>query len=536
MRIPTILLLLCFCVLEGVQAQEVRARTKSGSFGIPEPKAILSARAEFIEPSGNKALDAGERAQLRVTIVNSGSVAARNVAVTLAMSPSTAGLRVPSSLNAGDIPPNASRAVSFEITAAENLTTQTVIFTAEVSDAAGTKVEPVSIAVATQERVLARDDVPPSIEILEPHNVSPRGMKLGDSAVIVTESSIKVRGIARDASGVAVVRINEREAALSPSASGVEFVGNPLLVLGENVVEVKAVDRYGNEGIVRFTVRRELPKVVEEKKIPTELFKGQRWAVIIGISNYRDTNIPPLRFADRDALEFYALLTKPLEEGGMGIPKSNVRLLVNQQATSTNIREAMNDFLKGAIQDDLVLVYFAGHGAPDPDRPRVLYLLAYDSELSRPGATAIKMQEVQDALRDYVVAKSVLVFADACHSRGVAGTTVAMRSLATTDLVNEYLAELARSRPSTLTFSASDINQLSQEDVRWGGGHGVFTHYLLEGLRGKANFDGDNLVRLGELIQYVTDNVRRETRAQQSPISSGSYDINLPMTIVVEKK
>ncbi len=536
MRIATTLLLLCFCVPGIVQAQEVRGRTKSGTFGIPEPKAILSAKAEFIEPSGNQALDAGEKAQLKVTIVNTGTATAKNVAVKLTTSPSVSGMRVSPSLNAGDIPPNASRAVSFEITAAENLTAQTVMFTAEITDAVGTKVEPASITVATKERVIARDVDPPSIDILEPEGVSTRGMKLSGSDVVVRESSIKVRGIARDASGVAVVRINEREAVLSPSSNGVEFVGNPLLVLGDNVVEVKAVDRFGNEGTVRFTVKRELPRFVEEKKIPTDLFKGQRWAVIVGISNYRDTNIPPLRFADRDALEFHAMLTKPLEEGGMGIPKSNVRLLVNQQATSMNIREAMNDFLKGAIQDDIVLVFFASHGAPDPDRPRVLYLLAYDSELSRPGATAIKMQEVQDALRDYVVAKSVLVFVDACHSRGVAGTTVAMRGLASTELVNEYLAELARSRPSTLTFSASDINQLSQEDVRWGGGHGAFTYYLLEGMRGKANFDGDNLVRLGELLQYVTDNVRRDTRAQQSPISSGSYDINLPMTIVVEKK
>jgi len=85
-----------------------------------------------------------------------------------------------------------------------------------------------------------------------------------------------------------------------------------------------------------------------------------------------------------------------------------------------------------------------------------------------------------------------------------------------------------------LTFSASDVNQLSQEDKRWGGGHGVFTHYLLEGLRGKADFNQDQMVRLGELTQYVSDNVRRETRSQQSPISSGNFDINLPLTIVPE--
>jgi uncharacterized caspase-like protein len=180
-----------------------------------------------------------------------------------------------------------------------------------------------------------------------------------------------------------------------------------------------------------------------------------------------------------------------------------------------------------------VFIYFAGHGAPDPDRPKILYLLTFDSDLNRLAATSVKMQEIQDALRDYITAKSVLVFADACHSRGVTGGATT-RAFASPELVNDYLAELARARASTLTFSASDVNQLSQEDKRWGGGHGVFTHYLLEGLRGKADLNQDQMVRLGELTQYVSDNVRRETRSQQSPISSGNFDINLPLTIVVK--
>jgi len=216
------------------------------------------------------------------------------------------------------------------------------------------------------------------------------------------------------------------------------------------------------------------------------------------------------------------------------VAKTNVRYLANEQATSVNVREALTDFLKSAIEEDIVFIYFAGHGAPDPDRPKVLYLLTHDSQLSRLASTSIKMQEVQDALHDYCAAKTVLVFTDACHSRGVSGA-LATRALASPDLVNEYFSELARSRESSLSFSASDVNQLSQEDRKWGGGHGVFTYYILEGLKGAADFDKDNIVRLGELTQYVSDHVRRETRSQQSPISSGSYDGILPLTIVPEK-
>ncbi len=255
----------------------------------------------------------------------------------------------------------------------------------------------------------------------------------------------------------------------------------------------------------------------------------------MGVSDYKSPDIPDLRYAHRDTQSFYEILAKPIDEGGMGVAKPNIQFLMNEQATSTNVKEALTDFLKSAIEEDIVIIYFAGHGAPDPDRPKVLYLLTHDSDLNRLAATLIKMQEIQDALKDYIAAKTVLVFADACHSRGVTGT-VATRGLAGSELVNEYLAELARTRASMLTFSASDVNQLSQEDAKWGGGHGVFTYYLLEGLKGNADSNGDRFVRLEELVSYVNDHVRRNTKAQQNPVSTGSFDFNLPFTITVNKK
>ncbi|MCH5373753.1 MAG: hypothetical protein JJ992_07235, partial [Planctomycetes bacterium] len=45
-----------------------------------------------------------------------------------------------------------------------------------------------------------------------------------------------------------------------------------------------------------------------------------------------------------------------------------------------NVRRAMFTFLKQAIREDLVVVYFSGHGASDPDRPKNLYMLTYDTD------------------------------------------------------------------------------------------------------------------------------------------------------------
>jgi len=498
--------------------------------------AILAATVQFSEPSGNGILDPGETGTVTVSITNTGGTPAKGVIVRAKTQVDVSGVTFPAVVQVGDIAPTASGTARIPVQASETVRSQTISLTLEAADAGGIAAEAKTLAITTRERVLARDTAPPDIEVWEPVVTASRGVKIvpSDSKFATQSSSVIVRGIAKDTSGVAVVTINGQEARLSTGAEGFEFVGEALLVLGENDVEVRALDRFKNENKLTFRVTRNPETLAERRQIPAALFKGQRWAVIVGISRYRSTDIPQLRYADQDAQEFYKIMTKSIEEGGVGVPKSNVRFLLNDQATSTNVREALTDFLKLAIEDDYVFIYFAGHGAPDPDRPKILYLLTHDSDLNRLAATSVKMQEIQDALRDYVAAKTVLVFADACHSRGVTGA-VATRALAPPELVNDFLSELARARASTMTFSASDVNQLSQEDKRWGGGHGVFTWYLLEGLRGKADLNSDQMVRLGELTQFVSDNVRRDTRSQQSPISSGNFDINLPLTIVTDR-
>ncbi|MGA2623304.1 MAG: caspase family protein [Bacteroidota bacterium] len=518
-----------FLVITMTDAQGVTGRSNAGSFSSPEK---LSATLRFIGHSGGNTLGAGEVGTLLVTVSNTGGTTARSVVVSLSTTSTTSRIRFIPSFTIPQISPAGADTARFELSAPENAPTQTIPFMIEVADAKGIKSETQSMTISTKEKPVVRDVTPPAIEVTEPVIVTTRGMKIPvDSAAFHTDSSsLVVKGLATDSSGVALVLVNGQEAQLSLTGGGTSFSDNVLLVLGNNEIEIRAVDKFRNEASLKFLVKREPRSLVQKTELPS-VFKGQRWAVVVGISHYADSDIPQLRYADNDAQAFYAVTTTPIEEGGLGVPKSNARFLVNEQATSAHVREAITDFLKAAIEDDIVFIYFAGHGAPDPERPKVLYLLTHDSQLNKLASTSIKMQEIQDALHDYVAAKRVLVFADACHSRGVSGE-IASRALAAPDLVNEYLEEIARSRESSISFSASDVNQLSQEDKKWGGGHGVFTYYILEALKGKADFDHDKIIRLGELTQYVSDHVRRDTKAQQSPISSGSFDVNLPLTVV----
>ena len=192
--------------------------------------------------------------------------------------------------------------------------------------------------------------------------------------------------------------------------------------------------------------------------------------------------------------------------------------LTDDNATVDAMRQAMFVFLQQADWDDLVVIYFAGHGAPDPNRPDNLYLLPHDADLDALAATAFPMWDVKTALRRQIAAERVIVISDACHSGGT--------QEGLDNPINGTFADLfTPSRRLTLTAAAN--NELSFEDARWGGGHGVFTHNLLEGLRGAADANEDGIVTFAEAADYTTRSVSAETDGRQNPSRTGLGDVPL---------
>lgn len=79
-------------------------------------------------------------------------------------------------------------------------------------------------------------------------------------------------------------------------------------------------------------------------------------------------------------------------------------------------------------------------------------------------------------------------------------------------------------------LTSAEANEVALEDEKWGGGHGVFTYYLLEGMRGKAESSKDGIVSVGELFEYVRESVRKTTDNKQHPaIGTTLFDRNLPL-------
>ncbi|MBO0721726.1 MAG: tetratricopeptide repeat protein, partial [Blastocatellia bacterium] len=99
-------------------------------------------------------------------------------------------------------------------------------------------------------------------------------------------------------------------------------------------------------------------------------------------------------------------------------------------------------------------------------------------------------------------------------------------------LINHYLDEVGKSGKGVFRLLASRADQLSYEDKRFGGGHGCFTWFLLEGLRGKADRDSDGFVRIGELLDYLSEAVPNATQSLQHPRAAGDIDTRLPLSVL----
>src|SRR5215813_12561305 len=216
--------------------------------------------------------------------------------------------------------------------------------------------------------------------------------------------------------------------------------------------------------------------------------RGRLWAVVIGVSTYK--NLKPddqLEFAHRDAQDFAAFLSSPI---GGGFPSSQLTLLVNQAATLSAIRSALGTTLPRSVEpDDMVVIFFAGHGVVEGEQDG--YLLAHDSDPQNLYATALQVSELNRIITTRIKARTVILIADACHSGQLGWTS---RGAADDIMINRYLEEIGKSGKGVFRLLASRQDQRSYEGKNWGGGHGVFTWFLLQGLAGKADSDKDGIV------------------------------------------
>ncbi|WP_282009921.1 caspase family protein [Nitrospina watsonii] len=369
------------------------------------------------------------------------------------------------------------------------------------------------------------DERGPKITILSPTF----DFKTNKSKILLTGnviSSSKVKDIQILVNGKPLTET--RGIAVVKAEKGGTFTHNIDLQDGENIIIVNVTEKNGKVGQRVIKGIRTARGTFQPKEL-AGAFKGQRWAVIVGVSRYENSRkgIPNLRYADADARMFYEFLKSP--QGG-GFADDHIIFLENENATLPKLKSALFDFLGKAIREDLVVVYFAGHGAPDPLNTSNLFLLTHDTDPDQMRSTAFPMWDLQTALARFIPSERVVVLVDACHSAGVGD--VATRNIGDENVINRYLLELSKAGKGRAIFTASESGELSHESPEWGGGHGVFTWFMLEGLKGSADSDSDGVVSLGEMIDYTSEQVRRATKSSQHPDTSGYFDRNLPMAVL----
>lgn len=221
------------------------------------------------------------------------------------------------------------------------------------------------------------------------------------------------------------------------------------------------------------------------------------WAVIVGIAHY--DYFPSLRYTDDDAYQFYAFLRSP--EGG-ALNEKNIRLLIDADATRENIIDSMSKLFLNANQNDRIIFYFSGHGLKDS-------FLPHDSNGKE---NRLFHQDIIRIIRKSK-ANSKLVLGDACHSGGI---------LSENFNINEQYSNFYNSENNVTLIMSSKINEVSfdNEGLR----SGVFSKYLIKGLKGEADHDNNRVITIKELYEYVLGKVRAFTNNKQSPIINEKYN------------
>ena len=276
------------------------------------------------------------------------------------------------------------------------------------------------------------------------------------------------------------------------------------------------------------TQKRDL-KIVPDETPPVEVAKAdgtpvtipRSYALVVGVAAYKNLPEKSLKFPERDAEAIYSILISP--EGG-NFRAQNVHLLKGEKATLENLRYELEEWLPGVARpEDRVLIYFAGHGFVYDGKA---YLAPYDVHADDIAGTGYPMETLGKVIGGKIQARNKVLLTDSCHSGAITPGAEAESNTA----INRSLMDLDT---SLFSLTASRDRESSFESADWGGGHGIFTYYVVKGLEGEADENKDGIVTADELAEYSRRNVRDATGARQNPTSDrGSFDPNMPLAYI----
>jgi hypothetical protein len=239
-------------------------------------------------------------------------------------------------------------------------------------------------------------------------------------------------------------------------------------------------------------------------------YAQQSAGLLIGISQYQ--HLDSLQYADRDAAAFAEFLKT------QNVPDDNIKLFLNENATRFNIVDELYNLSLKLKKGDTFYFYFTGHGDLEA---KIGYqnslLLLYPSLRKNyfQGNEYLQLSELRTWFGEMTKKGVQVVFiADACHSGGLIGGKEGL------DKTQRALQESWQGITKILSSQATEY---SLEGKQWGGGRGIFSYFLTNGLTGRADANKDKKVSLAELSNYLKTNVVREAAPNtQTPVVQGN--------------
>jgi outer membrane protein assembly factor BamB len=461
--------------------------------------------------NGDGTINPGETVELWVTVKNTGEGTAKHVILSLESQNNNIIINQ-SKTDLGSIPPG-SEAKGKLLFSAKDASQKDVKFKLDIQESQGFGVQE---QIGASLKVL---EVPITIAIKKPLDL------MSGKPVEVSDSKLTIEGIVNAGNRIGSFEISsyvgKMEGGKNPDWTekgprAVDkkeyfFTQDVNLKPGLNYISIRAVDATGKEVVQQISVIYK-PKA------------GQMWAVVIGIGKYESQKVNPLNYSASDAQSVYDYLTS---KGGF--KKENVTLLLNEQATLKSVKTALGTFLREkAMKDDLVFIYYSGHGAPEIDNNSndgdglSKYIVTYDADPDNLYATALPMDEISNIFTR-LSSQRVVFFVDSCYSGASGGKTFAGQEGGKAGNISDNFLKRLSSGTGRLVITASDANEVALESKKLG--HGIFTYYLLQGLSGSADKDKNGFITADEVYNYLHEEVAKESDNRQHPLKMSKGQI-----------
>ena len=233
--------------------------------------------------------------------------------------------------------------------------------------------------------------------------------------------------------------------------------------------------------------------------------------IAIGVGAFRDPAVPTVKFAAHDADVMGGYFRTVL-----GVPPQKVKVLSDAKALKDDLIEVFEQWLpKQGGPQTTAYIYLSGRAVVNQETG-VVSLLPYDG--TRAGASRMfSLARLQRALTKASVKQAVLMLDLSLEpSSGFDPGRVVPPRWAQQDSSGE---------PDRVMLMIGNSG-LQEAQAYQPGQHGLFTYFLLKGLRGAADLDKSGTVLSGELCEYVHDQVDAVTRGATG---SGQPTLCLPM-------